>query len=172
MTQAKTTFLGIPIEGDITEADRRAKQRPLHEFSPIIQAVLNDPNIIEFGWSQYTPYFNDGDPCVFSANGIWVRTKADVTPDDEDFYSTNESYALDSGESVLSNVKQWDSTARAHVTVKGLSPWIYAAYDKADALDTAVQGGAFDDVLQEAFGDHAEVTVAKDKITVERYSHD
>lgn len=26
------------------------------------------PEIQSFGWTQYTPYFNDGDPCEFSAN--------------------------------------------------------------------------------------------------------
>lgn len=172
MTKPQTTFLGIPIEGDITEADRRAKQRPLHEFSPIIQAVLSDPHIIEVGWSQYTPYFNDGDPCVFSANGIWVRTQGDVTPDDEDFYDTGESYSLDYGSGVLANVKEWNTTTRAYEIKQGLAAWIYTSYEKASALDDAIQSGAFDDVLQEAFGDHAEVTIAKDKIRVEHYSHD
>lgn len=26
---------------------------------------LNHPPLKSFGWKQYTPYFNDGDPCVF-----------------------------------------------------------------------------------------------------------
>lgn len=25
------------------------------------------PELETFGWTQYTPYFNDGDPCVFGA---------------------------------------------------------------------------------------------------------
>jgi len=25
-----------------------------------------NPKLESFGWQQYTPYFNDGDPCVFS----------------------------------------------------------------------------------------------------------
>lgn len=28
-------------------------------------------------WTQYTPYFNDGDPCVFSVNGICVQATKD-----------------------------------------------------------------------------------------------
>ena len=27
-----------------------------------------DPSIIAVKWNQFTPYFNDGDPCVFSVN--------------------------------------------------------------------------------------------------------
>lgn len=27
-----------------------------------------NPTLVKFGWRQYTPYYNDGDECVFSAN--------------------------------------------------------------------------------------------------------
>lgn len=27
------------------------------------------PELKSFGWTQYAPYFNDGNPCVFSVNG-------------------------------------------------------------------------------------------------------
>lgn len=30
------------------------------------------PNVRAIGWTQYTPYFNDGDPCVFSVNDLYV----------------------------------------------------------------------------------------------------
>lgn len=26
------------------------------------------PELVSFSWTQYTPYFNDGEPCVFDAN--------------------------------------------------------------------------------------------------------
>jgi hypothetical protein len=26
------------------------------------------PQLIDFGWRQYTPYFNDGEPCTFRCN--------------------------------------------------------------------------------------------------------
>lgn len=47
-----------------------------------------------------------------------------------------------------------------------------ARLERCLALDKAIESGAFDDVLIEAFGDHAEVTVKKDGISVEFYSHD
>lgn len=73
------TFLGIPVDGDIT-VSRRTPQRTPEEFAPILQAVLNDPLFHECGWQQHTPFFNDGEPCVFSAGGFWIRTIHDVTP--------------------------------------------------------------------------------------------
>jgi hypothetical protein len=81
-------FLGMPVEGAITRGEERADQRPLSELEPLFQALLGDPEIHDFGWTQYTPYFNDGEVCVFSAGGFWVRTVTDVAPSikvDEDW---------------------------------------------------------------------------------------
>lgn len=78
------TFLGIPVEGDITKADKRTPQRPLEDLAPLMQAVLDDDGIAAFGWRQCTPYFNDGDPCVFSAYGVWFAPAEDASPDDAD----------------------------------------------------------------------------------------
>lgn len=39
-------------------------------------------------------------------------------------------------------------------------------------LEKAVEGGEFDHVLFELFGDHAAVTVRRDGIEVESYDHD
>jgi hypothetical protein len=42
----------------------------------------------------------------------------------------------------------------------------------AQAFSDAIQSGSFDQVLNELFGDHAEVIVTRDGITVEFYDHD
>jgi hypothetical protein len=37
-------------------------------FKEMIGDVFeSNPNLISFGWSQYTPYWNDGDTCTFSS---------------------------------------------------------------------------------------------------------
>lgn len=161
MTSTRT-FLGIPVDGDIIAAEKRTAQRPLKELTPIVQAVLDDPHVVEFGWRQYTPYFNDGDPCVFGAHGTWLRTDAD-DPD-----ADSEDLDIEFGHPIL-NDHHYEGNER----VQGeLEPWRAELKRKADALGSAIDGGAFDDVLLEAFGDHAEVTVKRDGITVDQYSHD
>jgi hypothetical protein len=159
-----TTFLGIPVEGEITRGDKRAEQRPLAEFAPLMQAVLDDPLIEEFGWHQYTPYFNDGDPCVFSAYGAWVHT-AEKTDSDID----DEEQQLDYHPVI--GIKRWDEKSRSYARVKQ-TPEHSAAYNRVKELSDAIEGGHFDDVLLDAFGDHAMVIVKKDSITVEFYEHD
>jgi hypothetical protein len=54
MTTATRSFLGIPVEGDITAGSTRVDQKPIEELQPLLQAVLDDPTIVEFGWRQGT----------------------------------------------------------------------------------------------------------------------
>ncbi|MFC7983854.1 hypothetical protein [Streptomyces sp. NPDC057336] len=169
MTGARN-FLGIPVQGDITPGATRVEQKPIEELQPILQAVLDDPTIVEFGWRQYTPYFNDGDPCEFNAHGTWVRTTDDADADEDELEMW--------GHRSLGDVKggEWvddpdQPGRRKRVGAKYEGP-DESRYHRCKALEKAIEGGAFEVVLLEAFGDHAEVTVCRDGIEVEFYSHD
>ncbi len=161
----KRNFLGIPIDGDVTRGDKRVPQRPLEDLQPIIQAVLDDPDVVEFGWSQNTPYFNDGDPCVFSTNSVWVRTQDEVDLE----LDGGDELDVDYNSHPSLSQKKWGKDG--YVPVK-LSPAKLATSERCTALDAAVQGGAFNDVLMDAFGDHAEITIRREGIQVEYYEHD
>jgi len=156
-------FLGIPVDGDITRAEPRTRQRPLEDFSPLLQAVLDDPLVTEFGWRQFTPYFNDGDPCVFGAGSVWVRTCDDGEDADRD--------ALDVEYHATLSPRRWNAKAVRYEDIER-APEKAALYVHCEALADAVESGAFDEVLLEAFGDHADITVKRDGITVEFYEHD
>jgi hypothetical protein len=141
-------FLGIPVEGDITKSYRKSvPQRPIEEFGPILQKALVAPGLEAIRWRQYTPYFNDGDPCEFSIHGASFKF---------------EDSAEDGGEYEDGFEDAWSL---------GYNKDPRFTQDLAD-VEAAVEGGAFYDVLLEAFGDHAEITVTKDKIDVEFYEHD
>lgn len=176
-------FLGIPVQGDITRGDKRAPQRPLAELEPLMRAVLADEYIDSFGWTQYTPYFNDGEPCVFSVGDVWFRTLDDVKGksgdgDDED-YDDEDDYTFGIGYSAhpslgkqdweWDNARDWDNRRKVYGPYEGNHQ---ATYMACAALSDAVDSGAFEDVLLEAFGDHARVTVKASGITVDSYSHD
>ncbi len=38
--------------------------QPIFDANPTLEAVR---------WTQYTPYFNDGEPCVFGVNEPYIR---------------------------------------------------------------------------------------------------
>ncbi|MEU8839938.1 hypothetical protein AB0D97_12525 [Streptomyces roseus] len=166
-----TNFLGIPVEGDIIKSSRVAQQT-LEEFQPLLQAVLDDPTMVEFGWRQATPYFNDGEPCEFSAHGAWFRTDADA--DVEDTYELEVDYSHPTLGTVSGG--EWvDDPAgtgrRIKVGAKYEGP-DEARFERCKALHAAIEGGHFYDVLINAFGDHAYVTVRREGIEVEYYEHD
>lgn len=154
-----TNFLGIPVYGDITHGESRTAQRPLSDLEPLIRAVLDDAAIDSFGWTQYTPYFNDGDPCVFRVDETWVNTSGNG----EDNFELWNHPTL--------SIWLWDPTQRTYVPVERDAETI-ESYNKVNALDEAIQSGAFNDVLLKAFGDHADITVRRTGITVNYYSHD
>ncbi|MEV0455923.1 hypothetical protein [Catellatospora methionotrophica] len=163
-----TSFLGIPVEGEITRS-ARVPQRPLSELRPLLTAVLDDDEVVEFGWQQYTPYFNDGDTCVFDAHSFWARTSA---ADDA---------RADRRELEVGRYCDIHRTLGGHrLAESGEYPRPELPYEGADeeryrrvrALADAIDGGGFDDVLLEAFGDHATVTVRRSGITVEFYNHE
>jgi hypothetical protein len=152
-------FLGIPVEGTIRTI-RRVPQRPIEELRPLLEAVLGDERIAEFGWMQYTPYFADGEPCVFDVQSVWARTGDDAgTPVDD----------LEVGK-----------YAELHPTLGGIRrgggpKYVGVAepcYRRVRALADALHSGGFGDVLMDAFGDHASLTVRRTGITVDYYEHE
>jgi hypothetical protein len=102
------------------------------------------PNVTRLVWTQYTPYFNDGDPCVFSVNDLNVfdETCAESDDDDDDYYD---------GVYV-----GWGEGAERYPLLKNIG----------DSLSRA------DDLLLEMFGDHCKITVTPEGIDVEEYDHD
>ena len=64
-----TTVLGRAVTGDVTRGSKKnVEQKPGEEFLPLLDAVLKCDRVHSVRWSQYTPYFNDGDACVFGVN--------------------------------------------------------------------------------------------------------
>lgn len=126
------------------------------------------PEVKTVSWTQYTPYFNDGEECVFRAhaddfyvNGyddwgseIWRASEGEI------------------GEKVLLKeemeydwVREGTSSKKVYKTPESRSVKIYSAIEGfLSQLD--------DDDYKTMFGDHAKIIVRKDEITVEEYDHD
>ena len=128
---------------EILQAKFKEASRAFFDANPSIQAVV---------WSQYTPYFNDGEECVFSVNTPkFVRENFDE-------------------ENLLNPYEYEDED-----TYKSLSFW-----RKPDSIDSIelncydfskfIQSN--DELMKNVFGDHAVVYLTRDKGVVEEYSHD
>ena len=171
------SFLGIPVDGDIVRADKKKDQLPLSDLAPLMQVVLDDDGIACFGWQQFTPYFNDGDPCVFGVSSLWAARPEDVRGDSDDFDRDELEVEYGSHLGSYEGREEWVPDPADPVNRRVLAKRRYvgpdqARYDNCLALATALGSGSFDDVLLEAFGDHAEVTVRRTGITIEFCQHD
>lgn len=117
------------------------------------QFFEENPKIKTITWSQYTPYFNDGDECLFSINEFYCSAKKLTTEDISDPYDL-ERYDEEETEEESTGGYTYDSPERKKVQAfeKMLSP--------------------LEDVFKELFDDHVWVIATEDGFEVNEYSHD
>lgn len=143
------------------EEFKKAKEEYLTKMKDggerLVTELLKDffsafPEIKTVRWTQYTPYFNDGDACVFSVGEPDVEFHEDKLPETlkEEVESDGFIYSWS-----LSYNKEFKETALN----KGL-----------EKLASELQ--SLEDVLEIAFGDHAQVSATATKVTVDAYEHD
>jgi hypothetical protein len=146
MTMAMTTIQNLMAKKAELVAEMRATGadalkgvfKEFFEAHPTCQAVK---------WRQYTPYFNDGEPCEFLVHDFSL--KMDDTPEDaEDDYG-------DEG---------FESTYGSQDKKRpGLTAAVRAVRD-ISKID--------DEIFEMSFGDHVGVTATHEGFEVEEYSHD
>lgn len=114
------------------------------------------PHVEAVRWTQYTPYFNDGDACVFSSGhndypSAKLRSDASDEPGAENEEEFEEVY-------FPYDFEKYSQEEKAkHAWKKEL----------IEAL-----GQFTDSDMLAMFGDHAQVTITRDKLEVEEYDHD
>ncbi|AXH70508.1 hypothetical protein HOT75_gp121 [Gordonia phage Daredevil] len=193
MTTTQNTIEGRPIRGQISRyGDTPSEQKPLSELLDKLDALLAFPEVEAIRWRQWTPYFNDGDVCTFSAYGVEVK----FVDGDDEAGDSEDGFVDESGEFPAG---YFDT--HAHRTYKGYDSelrrpvyeipegFIEVDYDdreyfaggtvhRADiqsahaALRKAIECGEHDTKLTEHFGDPAEVVATRDGFDVEYYEHD
>lgn len=128
------------------EMQNKLKEFGQETFKPFFLNLFEaHPEAQAVRWTQYTPSFNDGDPCVFQVNSpeaTGVVIIADEEYDDEEDWH-----------------EAWDG--------EGAHP-LSAVADQVEKFFEDI-----DDVMHEAFGDGVQVTVQRNgTITVDDYCHD
>lgn len=174
------TFEGRPIHGTINNSTfNRAEQWDGAAFIQYLDAVLTTPGVAAVRWRQYTPYFNDGDPCEFGVGEFYLRpgdplAAEGVDPerdDDEDVYDDDsddeESGSYGDGFQDVSDLtRTWDPIKNWFVDLAVPHPGAAPLQALNDVSDH------FENALREGFGDHAIITATRDGFQVEEYSHE
>jgi hypothetical protein len=182
----KRNFLGIPIDGTVQAGSTRVEQLPREDFETIVAKILADEFFVDFGWTQYTPYFNDGDPCEFGTTGLWIRTVKDIPvptgpftfqeeADDDDGPGDPSDFEIDYHTHPTLGGQKWPNGYRDsnNKPIEGVYVGDHEAeWRLARELNAAIEGGHFENVLLDLFGDHCQVKVTRTGITIDEYSHD
>lgn len=115
-------------------------------FHETTQQIFKDhPKLEWFRWRQYTPYFNDGDECVFGANTDYLEVRHDGQ-DHEDLSVSSFKYR----DAIMDNTD------------------LKAVSEKLEAMFSVLDDAA----LKELFGDHKQITVSRSGVDVDDYEHD
>lgn len=130
----------IKMKADYEAEIRKCGQEVL---SPLFQTFFADnPDVKVIGWTQYTPYFNDGDECIFSVHGVSFSKKED--PEGRVDYDDSE---------------DWHYTP-------------YEPKDHPWRLFANKFGQIPNDIMKAVFGDHVEVKATRSGFEIDEYSHD
>lgn len=142
------------------------KQRALQkEFQTTAQALFKEttkeffeqnPLVNAIVWTQYTPYFNDGDTCEFSVGCATFTNATDPENISWGEYEGDDENVWTHGADCYS-----DGEILAEVNI-----------DLCDSFDRMLQSREMEDVMKAMFGDHVQVIATRDGFEVEEYSHD
>lgn len=144
------------------------EQRELQKkFQTTAQALFKEttkeffdknPNVTAIVWTQYTPYFNDGDTCEFGVNDATFTN----APDPENVrwgeYDGDEEVAADGSE-----IFAWEGWGEAP---HGLNTEMCKAFDRM------IRSSEMEDVMEAMFGDHVKVVATREGFDVDDYDHD
>jgi 5'-deoxynucleotidase YfbR-like HD superfamily hydrolase len=125
-------------------------------FNSFMKQIFEEnPEILLVSWTQYTPYFNDGDPCVFRVNEPCIAVEKHESEEQAD-----DSYEefIEYEDYVYPIFSRWDSEDD-HEKYEDLLGKIEEILSEVESY------------LQNIFSDHSRVIAFKDKVVVEEYDH-
>lgn len=112
-----------------------------------------------FGWTQYTPYFRDGDECVFGINELAITAQED---EDESVYESEGAF---SGYGNNPRVSRWggehnpESFDQRYEDAREACRAIYSVFNLDNGL------------AKDVFGDHVRVIFTLEGVEVEEHDH-
>lgn len=151
----------------IADLDKQIEAIGVDAIKPVAMQVFEAiPSATAIGWTQYTPYFNDGDACVFEVNGPDICTKM-ISVNDDDEVITEDGEELEYLDEYFSGTFSiaYDKFPNDDVRRKALR----------SELDTAFQpiAGIPDEIMRRVFGDGVRVIIFRNGIVkVDEYDHD
>ncbi len=159
------------------ELHKDLQQQIKVEAQSIIKGIFDEffekqPNVHAIAWTQYTPYWQDGEECTFRVNDIMlILSKDSLEEDDDDYFEGDQDlvrdrayYAKDGDQEELDKI---DAKIAA---VGGIDA--YKAAVKDFGVVTKILGAIEDEYMEMLYGDHVSVRYTRKGVKVEEYDHE
>lgn len=145
-----------------------SEQRELQKkFQETAQALFKETtkeffkintNVTAVVWTQYTPYFNDGDTCVFRVNDPSFTNAPDAHNVRWGEYDGDEEVAADGSEIFV-----WEGWGQCPDNLNE---------DSCREFSSMICSPDMEDVMKAMFGDHVKVVATREGFDVEDHEHD
>ena len=155
---------------DQAELQRKFQEQAQTLFKDITKEFFaKNPGVTAIVWTQYTPYFNDGDTCEFRVNDATFTNAPDPENIRWDEYEGDEEgvWAATNVKYVLESDRDWyKATAEAIRKAGGVD------VASCDMMSKAICSSEMEDVMLAMFGDHSKIIATRDGFEVEEFDHD
>jgi hypothetical protein len=187
------------LKAKIAEAKKQMEETAKTAFNDMAKEFFAaNPTVLAFGWTQYTPYWNDGDVCTFRAQTDYPtvtmlvdgqalsydENMGEIRDTDGDEIRTAENWkrifeGMRGAKVSSMNVegKTVTLSPEGTVMIDGVRVKTSSEYSKefstAGEAVSEFLGNFEDEDLETMFGDHIQIMVARDgTIETEEYQHD
>lgn len=115
----------------------------------------SNPRVTSICWTQYTPYFNDGDECVFRLHEMFASI-GETPKDEKHEYIEDRSNVFTPG----GKWKDDEFNKEYEQEIKNFAAFSKLMYKLPN------------DIFEQSFGNHIEVTATREGFSIEEYDHE
>lgn len=159
-------------QDEIRRLEREKAEKAQQVFAEGAKKIFEKHPIVKnFGWAQYTPYFNDGDPCTFGVHELVVNLEIDEESSTEDhlavesFWEGAPEFSGYGEQSKINKTVGWRENEKPN-------PNYDPDYGEAFGAVKALREVFTEQDLEGLFGDHVAVAVTPEKVYVQDYDHE
>jgi hypothetical protein len=128
-----------------------------------------NPAVTAVIWTQYTPYFNDGDTCEFSVHEPYFTNATDEQFEDiarHGEYDGDEEGVWSESDWILCGDSEYCVNRRKEMNMEGVDPQSIAKFSRL------IQSSEMEDVMEAMFGDHVRIVATRNGFDVDDCDHD
>ncbi|MDD5149782.1 MAG: hypothetical protein PHC28_04790 [Flavobacterium sp.] len=132
------------------------------QMKQIVQMIFDEsPDLGAIIWTQYSPYFNDGDECVFSVHEISFTNATEPDDLDEIHCECYDGNNPDIWAADLYDYKHSHEDKKKNISI-----------DLLEYFNEFIQNSDIEDVMEMMFGNHVKVIATRDGFNIEQYDHE